>query len=392
MDILKKVDLIACEDTRQTIKLLNHSGIRKPLTSYHEFNEEEKAEDLAARLAKEENIALVCDAGTPAISDPGYRLVRLCRERGIPVIAIPGPNAAVAALSASGLPSGEFIFIGFLPAKKTARLEKLASIVNVPCTLVFYESPHRIETVLEDYACDSAKGVAAVKKLIYQDKVFMLHGNSCSAVAMAIKPVVVEAGIPWVIAHAANPAISSPPTKNIFHGVPVGKTMGIAMGQFVASKPGLTKVAVISHTDDWAKSYCVPANEYLASKNIKPVVEVAFERGQTDATAQTLRIKQANPDFVIACLYEAETAIFLKDAKKFGLNVPVMGTAGTDLENTLKRVGDLDTVSNYYVPHMYADNLDGPRLKPYADILKKYYPSESLTAFSLRRSSAAART
>ena len=150
LDILKKVDLIACEDTRQTIKLLNHSGIRKPLTSYHEFNEEEKAEDLADRLAGEENIALVCDAGTPAISDPGYRLVRLCRERGLPVIAIPGPNAAVAALSASGLPSGEFIFIGFLPAKKTARLEKLASIVNVPCTLVFYESPHRIETVLED--------------------------------------------------------------------------------------------------------------------------------------------------------------------------------------------------------------------------------------------------
>jgi branched-chain amino acid transport system substrate-binding protein len=241
----------------------------------------------------------------------------------------------------------------------------------------------KIETVLEDYACDSAKGVAAVKKLIYQDKVFMLHGNSCSAVAMAIKPIVVEAGIPWVIAHAANGAISSPPTKNIFHGVPVGKTMGIAMGQFVATKPGLTKVAVISHTDDWAKSYCGPANEYLASKNIKPVIEVAFERGQTDATAQTLKIKQANPDFVIACLYEAETAIFLKDAKKYGLNVPVMGTAGTDLENTLKRVGDLNTVANYYVPHMYADNLDGPRLKKFADILTKYYPGESVSAFSL---------
>lgn len=241
----------------------------------------------------------------------------------------------------------------------------------------------KIETVLEDYACDATKGIAAVKKLIYQDKVFMLHGNSCSAVAMAIKPIVVESGVPWVIAHAANGAISSPPTKNIFHGVPVGKTMGIAMGQFVVSKPGLARVAVISHTDDWAKSYCGPAIEFLASKNIKPVIEVAFERGQTDATAQTLKIKQANPDFVIACLYEAETAIFLKDAKKFALNVPVMGTAGTDLENTLKRVGDLDTVAGYYVPHMYADNLDGPRLKKFVDILKKYYPNESVTAFSL---------
>ncbi len=241
----------------------------------------------------------------------------------------------------------------------------------------------KIETVLEDYACDSTKGVAAVKKLIHQDRVFMLHGNSCSAVAMAIKPIVVEAGIPWVIAHAANPAISTPPVKNIFHGVPVGKTMGVAMGQFVASKPGLSRVAIISHTDDWAKSYCAPATEYLASKQIKPALEVAFERGQADSTAQTLRIKQANPDFVIACLYEAETAIFLKDMKKYAVNVPVMGTAGTDLENTLKRVGDLDTVANYYVPHMYADNLDGPRLKKFVDILKKYYPNETVTAFSL---------
>lgn len=241
----------------------------------------------------------------------------------------------------------------------------------------------KIETVLEDYACDSTKGVAAVKKLIHQDKVFMLHGNSCSAVAMAIKPIVVEAGVPWVIAHAANPAISTPPVKNIFHGVPVGKTMGVAMGQFVASKPGLSRVAIISHTDDWAKSYCAPATEYLASKQIKPALEVAFERGQADSTAQTLRIKQANPDFVIACLYEAETAIFLKDMKKYAVNVPVMGTAGTDLENTLKRVGDLDTVANYYVPHMYADNLDGPRLKKFVDILKKHYPNETVTAFSL---------
>jgi len=241
----------------------------------------------------------------------------------------------------------------------------------------------KIETVLEDYACDSTKGVAAVKKLIHQDKVFMLHGNSCSAVAMAIKPIVVEAGVPWVIAHAANPAISTPPVKNIFHGVPVGKTMGVAMGQFVASKPGLSRVAIISHTDDWAKSYCAPATEYLASKQIKPALEVAFERGQADSTAQTLRIKQANPDFVIACLYEAETAIFLKDMKKYAVNVPVMGTAGTDLENTLKRVGDLDTVANYYVPHMYADNLDGPRLKKFVDILKKYYPNETVSAFSL---------
>jgi 16S rRNA (cytidine1402-2'-O)-methyltransferase len=150
LDILRQADLIACEDTRQTIKLLNHFGIQKPMTSYHEFNEVKKAEELAGKLAGDVRIALASDAGTPAITDPGYRLVRLCRQRGIEVVAIPGPNAAVTALAASGLPSDEFMFVGFLPPKKNARREKLTALINVACTLVFYEAPHRIEAALED--------------------------------------------------------------------------------------------------------------------------------------------------------------------------------------------------------------------------------------------------
>lgn len=240
----------------------------------------------------------------------------------------------------------------------------------------------KIVTILEDTACNETKGIAGAKKLIYQDKVFMLHGNSCSAVAMAIKPTVVEGGVPWVVAHAVNDKISSPPTKNIFHGVPVGKTYGLAMGKFVMSKPNVKTVAVIQHSNDWANSYCVPAKQYLDSKGIKPAVEVAFERGQTDSTPQVLNIRQTKPDFIIACLYEAETAIFLKDLKKYGVNVPVMGTAGTDLENTLKRVGDLETVKNYYVPHNYVDNTDGPRMKKWNDIILRYYPNETITGFS----------
>jgi len=150
LEVLQEVQLIACEDTRQTIKLLNHFGIQKPLTSYHEFNEEKKAEELADQLAGDAKVALVSDAGTPAIADPGYRLVRLCRTRGIPVVPIPGPNAAVIALAASGLPSDEFIFAGFLPAKKGARHQKLLSLQNVRSTLILYEAPHRIESTLED--------------------------------------------------------------------------------------------------------------------------------------------------------------------------------------------------------------------------------------------------
>src|SRR6059058_1527000 len=150
LEVLREVELIACEDTRQTIKLLNHFGIEKPLTSYHEFNEQKKAEELTEKVAGRAKVAIVSDAGMPAISDPGYRVVRLCRERGIPVVAIPGPNAAVTALAASGLPSGEFLFAGFLPARKNARRQKLTDLANIVCTLVFYEAPHRIETSLED--------------------------------------------------------------------------------------------------------------------------------------------------------------------------------------------------------------------------------------------------
>ena len=150
LETLRAVDLIACEDTRQTIKLLNHFGIQKPLVSYHDFNEEKKAEELGLKIEEGLKVALVSDAGTPAISDPGYRLVRYCREHGLAVIPIPGANAAVAALSASGLPSDEFFFAGFLPSKKSGRREKLEALRGLRSTLVFYEAPHRIEEVLED--------------------------------------------------------------------------------------------------------------------------------------------------------------------------------------------------------------------------------------------------
>src|SRR5262245_9908220 len=150
LETIRSVDLIACEDTRHTLKLLNHFGIQKPLVSYHDFNERQKADELAGRIQAGLRVALVSDAGTPAVSDPGYRLVRTCRERGLEVIAVPGPSAAVAALSASGLPSDEFLFVGFLPAKASARIEKLESIKESPVTSIVYEAPHRIHEMLDD--------------------------------------------------------------------------------------------------------------------------------------------------------------------------------------------------------------------------------------------------
>ncbi len=111
-------------------------------------------------------------------------------------------------------------------------------------------------------------------------------------------------------------------------------------------------------------------------------MDLAMERGQTDSTAQVLKLKQAKPDFILGCLYEAETVIFLRDAKKYGLKVPVMGTAGTDLENTLERLGDLDAVKNYFVLHAFVDKVDGPKMKKWNDIILKYYPNETITGFS----------
>jgi branched-chain amino acid transport system substrate-binding protein len=242
----------------------------------------------------------------------------------------------------------------------------------------------KFDIIQEDTACDPAKGIAAAKKLVHQDEVFYLHGNSCSGVAMAVKPTVSPTGIPWIIAHAVNPKITMPVNekKSIFHGVPAGPAYGSTMGKFVMSKPGVKRIAMVAHTNDWAKAYCDPAIEVIKASGGEIIEELALERGQTDATAQVLKLKKANPDFILGCLYEAETVIFLRDLKKYGVRIPVMGTAGTDLENTLERLGDPDAVKDYYVLHAFVDKVDGPKMKKWNDIILKYYPNETITGFS----------
>jgi 16S rRNA (cytidine1402-2'-O)-methyltransferase len=148
--ILGEVDLIACEDTRQTRKLLDRYGIAKPLVSYHEHNEQARSADLLSELEAGKNIALVSDAGTPLIADPGYRVVEQARNRGITVCPIPGPSALLAALSASGLPTDSFSFHGFLPPKRGQRRKLLEDLRPSEATLVFYEAPHRVLDALLD--------------------------------------------------------------------------------------------------------------------------------------------------------------------------------------------------------------------------------------------------
>jgi 16S rRNA (cytidine1402-2'-O)-methyltransferase len=148
--ILREVDVVAAEDTRHTQILLNRHGIHTALTSYHEHNEKTKAQELVTRLARGQNVALVSDAGTPAISDPGFRLVVQAIRAGVRIIPIPGASALTAVLSASGLPTDRFVFEGFLPARKGLRREKLQTLRDETRTLIFYEAPHRLKEALGD--------------------------------------------------------------------------------------------------------------------------------------------------------------------------------------------------------------------------------------------------
>ncbi|EGV51669.1 ribosomal RNA small subunit methyltransferase I [endosymbiont of Riftia pachyptila (vent Ph05)] len=150
--VLSTVDLIAAEDTRHTRPLLRHYGIATPMMAFHEHNEREAMERLLQRLAQGEQVALVSDAGTPLISDPGFPLVREARQRGIEVVAVPGPSAAIAALSVAGLPTDRFLFAGFPPRQGAQRRHWLEALLKETATLVFYESSHRIKASLADMA------------------------------------------------------------------------------------------------------------------------------------------------------------------------------------------------------------------------------------------------
>jgi 16S rRNA (cytidine1402-2'-O)-methyltransferase len=148
--VLKEADLIACEDTRHTAKLLHHYGIEKPTVSYHEHNEAARAEELVTKMEQGLNVAQVSDAGMPGISDPGYRVIKLAIERGVPVVPIPGASAVIAALAASGLPTDSFHFLGFLPSKSGQRRTTLEALRVAKHTTVVYEAPHRIAETMKD--------------------------------------------------------------------------------------------------------------------------------------------------------------------------------------------------------------------------------------------------
>lgn len=163
---LESVDFIAAEDTRVTLKLLNHFGIKKPMVSYFEHNKRERGEIICKRIEQGENCAIVTDAGMPCISDPGEDLIKLCEEKGIKTVVIPGPSAVISALVLSGLETGRFTFEGFLSVNKKSRNDHLQSLVNEHRTMIFYEAPHKLPSTLRDlYASFGDRKLSIVREL-----------------------------------------------------------------------------------------------------------------------------------------------------------------------------------------------------------------------------------
>jgi 16S rRNA (cytidine1402-2'-O)-methyltransferase len=180
--VLKQADVVACEDTRVTGKLLHHFGIKSRMVSYHEHNEQAKRPEILDLIAAGKIVALTSDAGTPLISDPGFKLVEEARKAGFPVFPVPGACAAVAALSASGLPTDSFVFVGFLPTKKGDREKKLAPFSSLPSTLVFYESANRLHSALEFLYEKLGDRRAVIAREITKLYETFMQGNLCELI------------------------------------------------------------------------------------------------------------------------------------------------------------------------------------------------------------------
>ena len=203
--ILREVDLIACEDTRHTGKLLKHFEIDKPLISFHEHNEAERARELVERAARGVSIAIVSDAGMPGISDPGYRVVQESIEAGVTVIPIPGPVALETALAASGLPTDAFRFGGFLPPKATQRRKVLEGLADDPATLIFYEAPHRILNTLEDIVVTLGDRPTVVARELTKVHEEFLRGPASQVLATLNKRGSVKGEMTLLIGRGASP-------------------------------------------------------------------------------------------------------------------------------------------------------------------------------------------
>ena len=239
--VLREVDLIACEDTRHTRKLLDHYGIHKPTLSYHEHNEALRSGELLAKLRQGTSVALVSDAGTPLVSDPGYRLVTRAIESGITIEPVPGASAILAALTASGLPTDAFLFAGFLPGRPGPRRKLLAKFKDEPATLVFYEAPHRILEALEDiHAVLGARPVVLAREMTKLHQEFLRGTAAGLREALRARPPL-KGEITLLVGRAATPSDAETPLAEAVEAAMEAGLGRMEAVKAVARQRGLSK-------------------------------------------------------------------------------------------------------------------------------------------------------
>jgi branched-chain amino acid transport system substrate-binding protein len=236
----------------------------------------------------------------------------------------------------------------------------------------------------EDDQCDPSKGVIAVKKLIHSHKVFMLHGAGCSNVALAVRPEIQQARIPWMVLGATNLGIYMPTDPNIFGVVLTSDIEGSLLVDFAMSTPSAKRVAIVAHHDAWGQGKYDPVMKRLQEQyKSTPVADETMDRGANDASAQALRIKQANPDAVIVILYPKEGAIFLRDAVKYGMNsVFVANSALEDVADLVAKAGTDAVAKNLYAMTLVRHTMDSPEFSPILQRFKAHYPNLTIATFA----------
>lgn len=237
----------------------------------------------------------------------------------------------------------------------------------------------KIEFVYEDGMCDPAKTRAAAKKLVFSDDVLMVHGGSCSGPAFAARSEFINGQVPMMIMTAVLDKISAPTEKYIFTTTQPAGQDGLTMVKFALSIPNLKSVAIVKNSDDWAEAHLQPIYEQLKKAGVKIAADVVLERNASDATTQVLQVANGKPDAVLLVAYPNESATFLRDAQKYGFESPVIGASSNmDMLAVAERAGGMAAVKNFYVSAYLRGPVDGPEMKQYADLFRKYFPDAKL--------------
>lgn len=248
----------------------------------------------------------------------------------------------------------------------------------------------KIEIVHEDGACDPAKTRAAAKKLVHSDKVFMVHGGSCSAAVVASRDEFIKAKVPFMVMAATLDRIVQPVNRYTYTTALPSSRDGAIMFDFVKTMPNVKRVAIVKHANEWADSRAHGIDKQIVDAGLEFAGAVQLEPKASDATSQAIKLKEMNADVVMLFLYPGESAVFLRDAHKFGLTVPkVGGTVIMDLLDTAERAGSLTALDNTYVASFLRAPVDDPEVKEWADIYKKYFPNDKLQALSFMGTSGA---